>query len=1068
MLAHHPITGQPIRILRTNAQLYESNKTLLWVRSDMENQQKSCRYMTVISEPDVTIQPDVIVIPREDTFDTWKSKLQTVCSDSSSILVCVTNDVAAQAEAAGFTYARMFRRDELFDMYPYLGEPLRDSDCLEKVIFAFAHILRCIQIKWTSTINRDEFDFGTAAIYDAWKKALNGHLTNDLHIPNMWLIQQYFKSTTVRRSREIQTCLQKNLECDLIDHILLLNEMEYSDLPQHPKLQTSILGHRLTYYDVLKTIQERIPAGDFVIFANSDIYFDNSLQYCWRIGLCEQSLFLALLRWEESTGAIFGPRSDSQDAWIVARDCIASMSLKSDEFGFPFGKSGCDNALSLLMLRHKFSVANPAYSIRSWHLHSSNIRTYDPKDILYRPHYLYLDPNHIQSFSVCRDLSKYTPPANIVSVWNTRIGGRSFPRRILGVDDTALQTICTMLHRQSEGFLNVSPHMANMWTGTGSAGDLYYIEDGAFVSTEGLVSTWNELLLGTYDEWVKGWQSASLSTIMPSIHVPHFIAAGLGHEAQKSLGSWCLLYLARVLAVRECIRKCGGIEPEFLVPSFPEMNDFLYDCNWGDRSRITIVPVLENMNYYSEHVWVLSPVSNGSPQICSEDIDMLRSLLPVSATARSGDVPIAVFCTETDDSVFSKSFCAQIAEYVLQNKWDIRYVDKDTSVRELRQAFSGASWIFGRGQVLEWIWYAQPGTTVMEFMSDSYPSGMVIHLAGAAKLRYIVGVMKNEPIEYQRQHCLEDIQKAIQAYGFNEILSIKRSGGAKTPTVIIPRGAALQGIWSHSGDTFREIVEIWREREYVKIDYTESSGYCWWGGIGEILLYDRPTPRWWDSTQSYQLALFGNCAPPGPDTGRQSVWGFWPRSPRSVEVINLLGLNMRGYTERKLLSLFLGKVENGVQRAHRTAEDWSTCVELFSMPIDPTGAPYPYTKEQYLEKLCNTKFGLCLPGYGPKCNREIEYFACGVVPIVTPGVDMKGYLVPPVEGIHYLTAKSPADVTDVISKITPLLWTRMSIAGRRWWTNYASAEGLFRLTWGRIEQCRPFLECGGIPKTYSM
>jgi hypothetical protein len=449
---------------------------------------------------------------------------------------------------------------------------------------------------------------------------------------------------------------------------------------------------------------------------------------------------------------------------------------------------------------------------------------------------------------------------------------------------------------------------------------------------------------------------------------------------------------------------------------------------------------------------------------------MLRSLLPVSAARGSGDVPVAVFCIEPDDdSVFSKAFCTQIAEYVLQNKWDIRYVDKDTSVHELRQAFSGASWIFGRGPVLEWIWYAQPGTTVMEFMSDSHPSGMTIHLAGAAKLRYIVGVMKNEPIEYQRQHCLEDIHKAIQAYGFNEILSIKRSrDGAKTPTVIIPRGAALQGIWSHSGDTFREIVEIWRERGYVNVDYTETSGYCWWGGIGEILLYDRPTPRWWDGTQSYQLALFGNCAPPGPDKGRQSVWGFWPRSPRSVEVINLLGLNMRGYTERKLLSLFLGKIENGVQRAHRTVEDWSKCVELFSMPIDPTGAPYPYTKEQYLEKLCNTKFGLCLPGYGPKCNREIEYFACGVVPIVTPGVDMKGYLVPPVEGIHYLTAKSPADVTDVISKITPLQWTRMSIAGRRWWTNHASAEGLFRLTWGRIEQCRPFLDCGGIPKTFSM
>jgi hypothetical protein len=356
----------------------------------------------------------------------------------------------------------------------------------------------------------------------------------------------------------------------------------------------------------------------------------------------------------------------------------------------------------------------------------------------------------------------------------------------------------------------------------------------------------------------------------------------------------------------------------------------------------------------------------------------------------------------------------------------------------------------------------------MEFMSDSYPSALIMHIAGAAKLRYVVGVVKNEPIEYMRQHALEDINKAIQAYGFKDMLTVRRSReGVQTPTLFIPRGGALNGIWGHSGDTFREIADIWKERGYVNIEYTEASGHCWWGGVGEILLYDRPTLRWWDAKQPYQLALFGNCAPPGPDIGRQSVWGFWPRAPRSLEIVNMLGLNMRGYNERSIQSLFLGKIENGVQRANRTKEDWSKCVELFSMPIDPTGAPYPYTMEQYLEKLCNAKYGLCLPGYGPKCNREIEYFACGVVPIVTPDVDMKGYLVPPVEGVHYFTAKTPADVAALISKISPLQWTRMSIAGRRWWTNYASAEGLFRLTWGRIEQCKPFLECGGIPKTFT-
>jgi hypothetical protein len=402
---------------------------------------------------------------------------------------------------------------------------------------------------------------------------------------------------------------------------------------------------------------------------------------------------------------------------------------------------------------------------------------------------------------------------------------------------------------------------------------------------------------------------------------------------------------------------------------------------------------------------------------------------------------------------------------VLQKKCDVRYIDASTTPRERRIAFSHAAWIFGRGTMLEWMWYAKPGTTVMEFMSDTHPHGMNIHLAGAAGLRYVVGVVKNEPIDYQRQHAMEDVQKSLQLYGFKEMLTVRRiDRGVETPRVLLPAGDALNGIWSHSGDTFREMVELWGERGYVTIERNTTSGYCWWGGIGEILLYDRPTPRWWNDKQTYQLALFGNCAPPNPDTQRQSVWGFWSRSPRSIEIINILGLNMLSYEHRPIKSIFLGKIENGVQHAHRTGADWKSAVDLFSMPIDSTGSPYPYTQEQYLEKLCNSRFGLCLPGYGPKCNREIEYFACGVVPIVTPGVDMKGYLVPPIEGVHYFTARTPEEVRIIVEKTKPDQWLRMSVAGRRWWSLYASAEGLFRLTWERIEQCRPFLTTGHMPK----
>jgi hypothetical protein len=232
-------------------------------------------------------------------------------------------------------------------------------------------------------------------------------------------------------------------------------------------------------------------------------------------------------------------------------------------------------------------------------------------------------------------------------------------------------------------------------------------------------------------------------------------------------------------------------------------------------------------------------------------------------------------------------------------------------------------------------------------------------------------------------------------------------------------------------------------------------------------LYDFPTTRWWSDIPSYQMALFGNPSPPGPDAHilRQSSWSFWPRSPSKIELLVARYEHLRGYTSRTIPSIFLGKVENGIQMKHRTAVDWSSCCSLFSMPIDSTGEPYPYSQKEYLEKVCSSRFGLCLPGFGAKCSREIEYFACGTIPIITPGVDMKYYLVPPRVGIHYFYAETPADVKRIVETTTPSTWSNMSAAGHDWWRAYASAEGLFRLTWARIEQCRPYLNVG-IPRQF--
>lgn len=1088
MLAHHPTTGEPIRILRTNAQVSSSFKTLVWIKSKFQTSNRWSRWHCVASEPETAARYAswiALIVPANADIDDWLPVLKTHChADSETLLLCPTS-IVKELEESGFSYERTFAFEELFDTYPFLGEPCASNDPLEKIVVSVAHILRMNRIVWSSperddhqpncarlmantlsehSSERDALEFGVRAQYDAWIRCCQGNLltvpedSDDSCIPRVYVIQQYFHHSSNRRHREIRTCLEKNLECPYIDNILLLNEKEYDDLPVSSKLETRLLGHRLTFYDVFTAIQG-LPAGCFVIVSNSDIYFNDTLHYLFKIPLQSSSLFLAMLRWEdESPPRIFGPRADSQDAWILARDTVTFTPTK-EEFGFPFGKPGCDNAIALTMLRKKYLVVNPAHSIQCMHLHSTNVRDYDPKDVLYRTHYLYVEPCAIQPSSVRKDLDGVNAITHeLKTAWRAANKGQSFSRPIYGVEDGAVRTFCAMVR---DSVHNYVANEANTFTTPPHDLALYNFKQPMFVTMSGLLSTFSEIFVGQHDAWSQGWEASRQSLLSQCLHVPHMISIAASEECLRSLSHWVLYYLPRVLQIRDLVAQANMDVPDFLVPQTLDIGGFLNDCVWGER-QVVVVPMIPDMNYYSEDVWAMPPTS----VITQESIARLRALLP-KESVESTDKPVAVFCVEdSEDAVCTRGWAEEVVENLMK-QWTVHYVSVSDSPSFRRKAFKQAKWILGSGDALDWMWYAPAGATLMEFVSDSSPRGDHAHLAGACGIRYIIGLTKKEPLPIRRQNALMNVGRALKKFGFNEMYSISTQSAKETLRVLLPSGAALQGLWSHTGDTFREMVRIWGERKYLDVVECEESPYVWWGGMGQVLLYDRPTSRWWVDVPSYQMALFGNCGAPGPEAHLpfQSAWSFWPRSPRAIEDLVAKHQNLRGYAARSIGSLFLGKIENGVQMVARLKHDWSKSVDVFSMPQDSTGAPYPYTQKEYLDLLCKARFGLCLPGYGPKCNREIEYFACGVVPIVTEGVDMTNYLVPPKEGVHYLRARTPADVPKLIKSIGADQWSRMSAAGRDWWSSYASAEGLFRLTFARIEQCRPFFGAG-IPKTF--
>ena len=250
---------------------------------------------------------------------------------------------------------------------------------------------------------------------------------------------------------------------------------------------------------------------------------------------------------------------------------------------------------------------------------------------------------------------------------------------------------------------------------------------------------------------------------------------------------------------------------------------------------------------------------------------------------------------------------------------------------------------------------------------------------------------------------------------------------------------------SHGGDTFRELLDMWEEEGYCFIEQSPND-YVWVDSPGNILLYDyprlddRPIPP-------FKYGLFGNTIPKNENC---FSWIFWGRKPRKLE--KEIESGIISYEERKTESIFLGKVENSIQHNNRTKHNWSSVIENFNMPITMGNSSYyPYTQEEYLKEIKYSKFGLTLPGYGPKCNREIEYLGLGTVPIFVDGCDINYYNTMK-EDVHYIMAKDPLELKEKVNSISKNEWNDLSNNGRMWYNKNCSRKGSFEVTKRIIEE----------------
>lgn len=178
------------------------------------------------------------------------------------------------------------------------------------------------------------------------------------------LLYNYYQDKNPARKKEIDFCLQKNLDNPLIKTIIV----ESAAKP--------------TYDYFFNKINELTQPEDVNIICNSDIFFDETIQLVENIKPKE---LYALLRWEYLVNrpATHSNRPDSQDTWIV-RGKVENV------FGdFTLGIRGCDNRIAYEFMKSGYDVKNPSQSIKSYHYHLSNIRNYTMSQFVPPPYHTF-------------------------------------------------------------------------------------------------------------------------------------------------------------------------------------------------------------------------------------------------------------------------------------------------------------------------------------------------------------------------------------------------------------------------------------------------------------------------------------------------------------------------------------------------------------------------------------------------------------------------------------------------------------------------------------------------------
>jgi hypothetical protein len=637
------------------------------------------------------------------------------------------------------------------------------------------------------------------------------------------------------------------------------------------------------------------------------------------------------------------------------------------------------------------------------HVHNSGVRNYDPQDIVEKPVLMYVHPSGVHDL-------------------NPKISFDETPVATLAIDAVQVNLSGSFSSAQHATMMKMLSKAGGGKTSgekPGGEGDPAYkipIHEfsNVFQTASGLLHTDSSILIGKSTKSHDMWAAAELSVTAACLATDFALVAHLSDADATDPVRYMYSYLGKILVLRNLAKGAG----EWLAANEEPIVEALHLFAW-DKEEMPLISRNPAYEIWCKKVYAWLP--QDSETITRPEVNALRASLKGYKAAKEGERIVCVVDPEwvTDD--FTDALEAA--------KKSVSFIYPSTSVSAAVAALQGASdvVIFGSRGLSTWglFWALPKGANVHEIQSEMRPSVELHTFCAVADLKHVLHIVaRSAPNKADLAACVSKVLMHTQSL----------------PCIRVPH-PKTQGFFAHAGDSFREMIDIWAERGYVTRKDSPNMCNVW---LGNVMLYDRPTFEWLDASppheQNYDKILLGN-----PFDGRPKsvAWSFWPRRPRYVEELVAKGAAHKSYDERPKGIVFYGKSENGVQLRKRTGQDWMKgCDEYVHVEGDK---PYPFNQMEYLRRLTQSKWGLCLPGYGDKCHREIECMAMGCVPVVTPGVDVKNYAEPLREGVHFIRVEGPEEMAG-IADIPKETWAKMSAECQAWWGRNASAEGMWRLT----------------------